>query len=50
MPFGATAGCAEKSAGLSEQTVNLTIWPDSDGGPGEMFVAQPLTDCGPESS
>ena len=49
VPSGATAGCAENSPLLSFETVNVTVWPDSSGGPALIAVAH-VELCGPESS
>src|SRR2546422_962995 len=46
-----TAGWLEKSAlFVLFVTVNVSVWPDSSGGPALMLVAQVLTDCAPASS
>ena len=43
VPFGRTCGWTVNRPGLSLVTLNVTDWPASAGGPGEMPVAQPGT-------
>src|SRR4029078_1954464 len=50
VPVAETAGCAEKSAGLSTETWKSTVWPASPGAPGLIDVAHPAIDRAGASS
>ena len=49
VPFGRSVGCTLKSDGVSTDSVNVTVWVASLGGPGLTLVAQ-MAEYGPESS
>ena len=49
VPSGETAGAAPKSSAPDTTwTANVSVWPASSDGPGEIAVAQPGTETGPE--
>src|SRR5437764_2055825 len=50
VPEGLMAGCTANWAGLAAVTINVTVWPASLAGPGEMLVTKFGTVCGPAFS
>src|SRR5581483_2842771 len=50
VPLESMLGCDENSALLSFDVRNVSVWPDSLGGPAERLVAQPVNTWGPSFS
>ena len=47
VPLAVIAGCTANKDGLSGDTRNDRLWPDSSLGPADMAVAQPATETSP---